>query len=590
MRSRLSPFIAFCIVWFASSALALTSEVSVRAQLSQHTAEVGSQVQLQVEVNGARSEAPPEIEVDGLDVQYVGPSTSHRVELINGQMKSETQTTHVFQIVPKREGNFTIPALPVTVDGRVYKTQPVALKVQKGSAPADAQGGEMKAFAEIDVKKKSAYVGEIVPVEMRLLVDARVRVEDVTNVPELTGDDFTMQRSPRRTQERETRNGQDYNVIVFRTAMTPTKAGKLTIGPCELPFIAQVTRPKRARSRSLFDSFFGEDFFDPFNSERRRFDAKAAAIEFEVKPLPVEGRPKDFSGAIGRFQFEAEGSPDRVKVGEPVTMKMRVTGDGNFDRVQAPMLVNPAGWKAYDASAKFDANDELKTSGTKTFEMPVVPEAKHEQMPQFAFSFFDPGLEKYVTLRSKPAPLFVQGEPLVAPAAPATTPVPAPAATVATDIAGLRYDAGPTRTFSPIYTRAGFWLAQGLAGLAALTLCANRWLRREPAKVRVAALRRERDELWRRLRSGGESADFYEQAAKLVQIETALAGGVEPASVDALVARRLARPDAETASGIDAIFEARAERLYAGAGTVSTAVSAGERERVLKTLERFHRP
>lgn len=573
MRARVLALIAM----FAAS-LAAAADVSVSAQFSHRTAEVGSQVQFQIEIKGAGGDVtPPTVQVDGLEVRFAFPSTSHQVQFINGRMTSERKTTLVYEVVPKREGDFLIPPLQLEVEGKIYRTEPAALKVQKGGAMQDGSA-PLNALAEIEVKRTRVYLGEVVPVEVRLLADERMRVEEVPNMPELTGDGFTIQKFPKFTQSKEVREGREYTVVSFRTAMTPTKAGKLSIGPCEIPFIAQVQRAKRQQRRSLFDQFFSDDFFNPLNTERRRFTATAAAVELDVRPLPVDGRPRSFSGAVGQFEFEASGSPAAVKIGEPVTMRLVVSGDGNFDRVQVPVQVNASGWKAYDAAEKFEPENDFKTSGKKTFEIPVVPEVRHRVMPQFEFSYFDPEAEKYVALTSKVEPLEVQGEPLVAPA-PVATPTPEATPAPRSDIAGIRYEEGARRTFAPVHTRAGFWIANGVAALVALGLVASRWLRSDPAKARAAGLRREREDLMRTLRGG--CAEFYEKAARLVQVETALRAGVEAASVDAAVAKRVLKME----EGIDAIFDARAERLYAG-GAVEMKVSSAERERIMPVLER----
>lgn len=568
-------------------------DVSVSANLSHRVAEIGSQVHLEVEIAGGSGNVnPPDVQVDGLDVRFAFPSSSQHIEIINGRMKAEKRTTLLYEIVPQREGDFTIPALQVPVDGKVYQTTPVGLKVQKQGAAPDGSA-PLSASLEIEVKRTEVYVGEVVPVEVRLIADDRMQIREVPNAPELSGDGFTIQKFPGLKQSREVRNGREYTVVSFKTAMTPTKAGKLTIGPCEIPFIASVQRQRRAqpRSRSQIDSFFDGFFNAP--TEMRRFSAKAAAVELNVKPLPVDGRPKDFAGAVGEFRMDGVGSPSTVKLGEPVTMRLTVAGEGNFDRVQAPVLVSEDGWKAYDTSEKFDPDNESKTGGTKTFEVPVIPEAKHREMPQFQFSYFDPKAEKYVTLKTKAQPLVVEGEPLVAPApAPsmptAATAAPAPDATPSprNDISGIHYEEGARGTFAPIHTRALFWVANGLATLVAAGLLAGRWLQADPVKTRAGELRRERDELWSKV--SGDGAEFYEHAARLLQVQAAIASGGEPASVDAALTKRIVQADEETAVVIEAIFDARAERLYAG-GAVGTAVSSAERERVLRMLEKVCR-
>jgi hypothetical protein len=574
-----------CLLTFAFALVLLAplraADVSVNAQLSHRAAEVGAAVQLQIEVKNGNRTDPPDVSVEGLSIRYEGSPRSQRVEWINGRVSQEIQTTHIYQVTPKREGDFTIPAITVQVDGQTYRTQPVALKVQKGAPDAGNASGEAKAFAEIEVKNKSAYVGEAVPVEVRLYVDERARLEDVTHMPELTSDAFTTQKFPRFTTQKETRDGRSYNVIVFRTVMTPSKAGKLTIGPCDIPFIAQKPRNRPKQRRSVFDSIFGnDDFFDPSGifGERQRYNAQAPAIEFEVKPLPSEGRPRDFAGAVGQFHFEAESGARRVKVGEPITMKMRVTGEGNFDRVQAPALADAEGWQTYEASENFEPKDELKTSGTKTFEQQVVPEAVHTTLPRYMFSYFDPEQRKYVTLTSKGEPLTIEGAP--APVAAVTSePIavtPAPAKAIE-DIVGLQRELGARRDFIPLHRRAGFWIANGMAALAFAGLVGSRLLRTDPTKARAANLRHERDALLRGVRGGKE---VWENAMRAVQIETALATGVDPACVDAEMARRV---HAKDAAAIDEIFEARGALVFAGGA--SSEVTTEQRARVVKTLE-----
>jgi hypothetical protein len=152
----------------------------------------------------------------------------------------------------------------------------------------------------------------------------------------------------------------------------------------------------------------------------------------------------------------------------------------------------------------------------------------------------------------------------------------------------LRYDFGtPRSTFAPLFARRIFWLAQ-LAPLALLSaLVGARFLRRDARASRIGALQRERDRLWQQLRQDNSGPDFYETAARLVQVDTALRTGVEPAIVDAAAARRGRALDDETAGQIEEIFNARAELLYAGSGPPPATLSQADRTRILAALDRF---
>ena len=232
----------------------------------------------------------------------MGTSQSSQFSFGNGGMRSVNQIIYNYRVTPERAGTFTIPAMEVEIDGRAYKTQPIALRVQndRSGRGGNAGGGEAitrVGFAEIVLPKKTAYVGETIPVEVRLYVDSRIRWQPET-MPNLEGEGFTKTKMPEPRQERARRDGNEYDVLVFQTAITPSRAGKVNIGPSELPFQAQIPRAQPNRRRSPFDSFFGEDFFnDPFfggfGAVERRV-AKAQAVELDVNPLPVAGRPELF--------------------------------------------------------------------------------------------------------------------------------------------------------------------------------------------------------------------------------------------------------------------------------------------------------
>jgi len=83
-------------VWLALIGQILAADVSVRATLSHRSAEVGQPVQLQVTVDGSSSGTkPPDVDVDGLEVRYAGPSSSQQIQMINGQITRQITTVHV---------------------------------------------------------------------------------------------------------------------------------------------------------------------------------------------------------------------------------------------------------------------------------------------------------------------------------------------------------------------------------------------------------------------------------------------------------------------------------------------------------------
>ncbi len=582
--------------WLGIFCPATRAETKATATLSQTTMAPGDAIALTIEVSGVQQLNPPEaVSAEGLDIRY----TSHqqRTQITNGRVDRSVKLTYT--VLGNTAGAFVIPAIEIKTDAGMLKTDPLQLRVEAPAPGAQRPAGENPvAFGEIEVPRKTVYVGESVPVTVRLFVDKRIRWR-IEEMPVLEGEGFTKVKFPRPREDVLRKDGRDYDVLSFRTTISPSKAGKVVLGPMELPFVASIPRAKKARPRTPFD-LFDDGFFDePFGvfgqMERRKVTAEP--VELDVKPLPAAGRPADFSGAVGKFQLSVEGNPKQVKVGDPVTLKMQVSGSGNFDRVNAPELVDRKGWHPYEPSSNFIPGDELSTSGTKTFEMAVVPEETKTRMPQVRFSYFDAEAEKYVMLTSDPAPLKVEGGalPLPAPVSVAKTnpepeplPAPAPAKEEVKDIVGLKYEFGAARnSFEPMYRSRAFWIAQGVPLVALIGLLGARFLRKDETAKRAAALKRERDELRRKVRSETDHAQFFQIAARLVQVETALATGRSDASVDAQTARASRKLDEETAAGIEEIFSKRAELLYAGSARSDGRVSDEEKDRALTALERY---
>jgi hypothetical protein len=268
-----------------------------------------------------------------------------------------------------------------------------------------------------------------------------------------------------------------------------------------------------------------------------------------------------------------------------------LSGRGNFDRVVAPTIEEPSGWRTYPPSNSFRPEDDLGVSGTKTFEVAVIPEAVKTAMPRFAFSYFDPSAEKYVTLTTTAAPLTV--EPGTAP-----TPAPVPHTTrpaeeaapeqpqAAKDIVGLRYDTDARRqSFEVLYESRKFWLAQ-LLPLVALLACLFLRMRRPRENAeQLSSWRRERSRLHSELASEAlRQPEFYETAARIAQLEAAIATGREPASIDAAAASKAVQANEDLARRIEELFNARAELLYAGGGGGDDLVPSEEKAAVLSTL------
>src|SRR6266550_1352122 len=556
-----------------ASGVVFAAAPSVTAVLSDSQPAVGQMVQLEIKVNGANSANVPEtISIDGLEIHQTG--TSRQFEMHNFDVSSSV--TYNYTILPLKAGQFKIPPQTVRVGNDSLRTR------------------------------------EMVPAVIRLGFDQRARGR-LQEGPELSGQGFTTQKLQQPRENLETIGGRTYQVYTFKTAIAAARPGKLEIGPVTAKAVVVLPRrpsaPRTTRPRSPFDLFnlddpFSDPFFsDPFGSmgERAELPIRSEAATLNVKPLPPNA-PPNFSGAIGTFTMTADAKPRTVQVGDPITATSTISGRGNFDRMNGPALEDERGWHKYPPSSKFKQDDDVGISGEKTFEMVIAPNEKKPAVPPLVFAYFDPIKENYVTLRSDAVPIQVEGGTAPAPSA---AKAPAVAATSATptatvgvtpastakpqDILYQLTDVGRVRSFTPIYARPVFWIAQLAPFILLLGFIG--WKIRQ-AKIdnleaqRTAALQQESGELLRKLRRGELSPqEYFSNASRVVRVKTALVKNLNPNAVDAETAAKAFDLGEHERAQLRTLFDRSDELRFSGSGNGAKTISSEEREEVLRLLE-----
>ena len=591
---------------------------SVTAVLSNSQPAVGQIVQLEVKISGAnKAKVPESISVDGLEIHQTGQMYESSLSFGFGGNEGSSSATYTYSVLPLKAGQFNIPPQTVRVGSDSLRTPELVLNVAQGSrgSTGSSQSGQTQvasklAFAELVVAKKDAYVGEMVPAEIRLGFDPRARGR-LQDGPELSGQGFTTQKLQQPRENLETIGGRTYQVYTFKTAIAAARPGKLEIGPVTAKAVVVLPRrpstSPRTRPRSPFDLFnlddpFSDPFFsDPFGStgERTELPIQSETAALNVKPLPPN-TPPNFSGAIGNFTMTADAKPKTVQVGDPITVTSTIAGRGNFDRMNGPALEDERGWHKYPPSSKFKQDDDVGMSGEKTFEMVIAPNEKKPAVPPLVFAFFDPVKETYVTLRSTAVPIQVEGgagpSAATAPAVAATSAAPTstvgatPAPTAKPqDILYQLIDLGRVRSFTPIYARPVFWIAQLASFILLLGFVG--WKIRQ-AKIdnleaqRTAALQQESGELLRKLRRGELSPqEYFSNASRVVRVKTALVKNLNPNAVDAETAAKAFDLGEHERAQLRTLFDRSDELRFSGSGNGAKTISSEEREEVLRLLE-----
>ena len=583
----------------------LVTATIVRAQevscgLNSNEASVGEPVQLIVTVRGApRAEVPQSIPVDGLRINLAGRSSQYEMN----NFKLTSTLTYTYIVVPQFDGEFTIPPFDVRIDKKVFRTEAIRLSAHGGARPpaptlpspgqqspqpppsARRSANAQPYFAELLLTKKKAYVGEIIPAELRFYFNSRYGGQ-VSERPTFSGEGFTVQKFPSAQKREQVIEGENYVVFVFKTAVTPVKSGMLQIPAARLD--ARLQLPGNApQGLSEFFNNFGGAIPPGMFTDNREVAIETKPAQIEVSALPKEGRPEDFSGAVGKFTMEATVSPKKATAGEPVTLRAIIAGQGNLEALGAPTLTEDEGWRSYPPSDKLQSVDATGFAGEKAFEFPIIARQDQTQTPGLSFSYFDPAAVKYVTLTQAPLPVNAKaGTPAATAAAPAAgTKPPAPAATPppAAKQIDISMMAGGSKSWSSLLLRKGFLAVNGAVAafwLGLLTTYAVKGFATS-ATGRQLARQKKIKELLSSVRHSGPET-FYELAAGFLCTRVGTEGDAF-AAAERINASPL--PDSLKTS-LQAVFERYGESKFAAGSKILPAVD--ERSDVLAALSEFN--
>ncbi|PTX60639.1 oxygen tolerance protein BatD [Kordia periserrulae] len=323
-----------------------------------------------------------------------GPIQSMSHVWNNGQRSFSKTYTYFLQ--PTAEGTFTIKQAKVEIDGQIYKTLPVTVTVTKAvDKPKDANNPDYVISEGLhlvtEVSKGDPFLNEPVTVSYKLYVKPGIIVNDYRELGKPTFNNFWSQniQTQMRRAERTTYKGEEYSYVTLkRFVLYPQKTGKQVIEPFSIDL--QISVPTNRRD------VFGRRY------ETVHKTISSAQRTVNVKNLPEVGKPEDFSGAVGDFDFKVTTSKNSLNATESLQAKIEVSGEGNLKLFQLPKLKLPSSLEVYEP--EFSERVTTRISGMQgriSDSYTVVPQYKGKYpIPSVSFSYFDPSDEKYKTLRS----------------------------------------------------------------------------------------------------------------------------------------------------------------------------------------------
>ena len=404
-------------IWFALVAVALLPcaafAASFTASLDRDTLTLGESATLSLSFEGAQPKNVPTPSVAGLQINQAG--TSQNMSWINGTMSSTVTVS--FSVTPQHDGAFTIPAMRADIGGQQLTSHPLRLLVSKASAPTAAavNSGTEAAFLKFVFPKNRIYVGE--PEVARLELYLRDDVQDLRNfqlTSSLTDGFSAGKTAEQQNQRRRAQIGNHiYTIIPLAMPLTAVRTGSLTLGP----FTASAVMVLPGQNQG------GDPFFRQFlnQGEQKQVTLATDPVNVESLPLPAENKPANFTGAVGSFTMTATAGPTALTVGDPITVRVQISGRGALETVTLPPQEAWRDFKTYPPTTKLETSDQFGFQGTKTFEQIISPQNSDvHELPALTFSFFNPDDGQYHTLTQAAVPLVVK--------AAGASPMPAMAA------------------------------------------------------------------------------------------------------------------------------------------------------------------
>jgi hypothetical protein len=422
--------------------------------------------------------------IPGLNFGYVG---NQSMDLnING-IKSSI-VTFTYAVTPTKVGEFTIPAMRANVGGQQLTSQPLRLLVSKASAPtADAvNSGTELAFLKFVFPKNKIYAGEPELGQLELYVRDDVQNFGNFQLNSMPTDGFSAGKTAElQNQRRRVQLGNRiYTVYPIALPLTAVRAGTLALGP----FTGSVVVVLPSQNQG------GDPFLRQFfnQGEQKQVTFASEPVNVESLPLPAENKPANFTGAIGSFTMSATAGPTTLTVGDPITVRVQISGSGALGAVTLPPQDAWQNFKTYPPTTKLETSDQFGFQGTKTFEQIISPQNSDvHELPALTFSFFNPDDGQYHTLTQAAVPLTVKAAGASPMPALAANKNAAPENQPPQDILPIKEKLGTlSQNKIPLVAQPSFLAAQSVPVLA--FLAAFIWRKRTDNLANNPRLRRQR--------------------------------------------------------------------------------------------------
>ena len=387
-KLKLKSILAICLGVVLCQAT-MFAAVSIDATVSKTTLSVNEVLDYKVTISGTKAKINIDEKFLSKDFFVLRQSSSQSYQLINGQFSASQIKTFVLR--PKDAGEFVIPSLKVTIDGKTVTTQSIKINVRglggttatninqqntnaNNQRVAIPPGNSRDLFMLASLSKQEAYVGE----EVILKVDLYRRVQGIDKFyyeePEIKALTEPLERNKKIFTK--TFNGRQYYVQeVDRKAIFCYEPGDLAIDPI--------------RAEIQVNIFFGSQI------------AQSNPLQLVILPLPLEDKPENFSGLVGEFMLETNVDTGVIIENKPVAVQLSLIGKGNLKQLTEFNSNADDTFKVYQSAVTDQITYTDSVKGIRKFEYIVVPKQPGDSvLPTFSTTYFSPKTKTYQTLES----------------------------------------------------------------------------------------------------------------------------------------------------------------------------------------------
>ena len=403
----MKKFIIALVLIISNSLLA---QVQFEAKVSKNTLGLNEKFRIEFVMNADGDNfIPPNFEASGFRI-VGGPSQSVSQSWING--KSTFNKSYIYILMPSQKGMLTIRQASIEINGQLYKTSPVkmavtnAVELPRDPNEAPAINADENIYLIADVSKSNPYVNEPITVVYKIYFSYNIGITNWRELSKPKYNDFWSQNIDIKqlVAEEGMFKGERYRFVVLRkTVLYPQKSGKLEIEPLSLDIDVQVPTNRR--------NIWGQVLL---TEDSKRVSAGSKIIN--VRSLPESGKPEDFSGAVGKFDFKVTPSKTTLKNGESLDLNVSIVGKGNLKLFNLPKPVVPSALEMYEPIHSENVTTALSgMTGKIADKYTIIPQYKGSyQIKPLRFTYFDLVSSSYKTITSSEILINVMDGPSVA--------------------------------------------------------------------------------------------------------------------------------------------------------------------------------